>query len=81
MVSVEQFGDLGEGEAEAAQRDDVVQSPHVVAGVAAVPRTVVQRRGQQADLVVMVQRADGQAGLFGQFAHAPGAFFVHGNRR
>jgi hypothetical protein len=69
-VAVEQRADLAEPEPEPAERDDPVQPPHVGVRVQAVARLAALRRGQQADLVVVAQRADGEPGGGGDLADA-----------
>jgi hypothetical protein len=60
--SVQQPPGLGEGEPELLQGHDPVELSQLVCRVAAVPRVLVDRgRAQQADLVVVPQRADGDA--------------------
>jgi hypothetical protein len=70
-VAVEQRADLAEREAEAAERDDPVQAPDVLVGVQAIARLAAPRRRQQADLVVVMQRADRQARGRRHLADAP----------
>ena len=63
--------DLGERKPESPQRDDLVQATGVGFAVEAVPAGVALRRTEQADLVVMVQGADGQASGIRQLSDPP----------
>ena len=69
---VQAVADLLQREAELPQRQHLLQAGDVAGRVEAVSRLGVQRRLQQADLVVMVQRADGQARPPRQLAHLQG---------
>jgi hypothetical protein len=66
---VQAGGDLVEREAELPQRDDLLQAGDVGRRVQAVSRPRVQRRPEQADLVVAVQRPDRQPGPPRQLSH------------
>jgi hypothetical protein len=61
-------GDLLERQPEPAQQRDPVQPPDVVRRVQPVPGPAAVRRHQQPDLLVVVQRADGQPGPLRQLA-------------
>jgi hypothetical protein len=54
------------------RRDHLLQSGDVAARIEAVSRLGVQRRPQQADLVVVMERADGQPRPPRQFPHLQG---------
>jgi hypothetical protein len=60
-AAVERGADLRQAEPEAAQRHDPRQPPHVAGAVAPVPGRGALGRHEQADLVVVVQRADREA--------------------
>lgn len=71
QIAVQERPDLLQRDAQAAQRDNTVQSPDVAAGVAAVPAFSPRRGRQQAELIVMMQRPDREPGLAGQLADPP----------
>jgi hypothetical protein len=54
------------------RRDHLLQSGDVAARIEAVSRLGMQRRPQQADLVVVMERADGQPRPPRQFLHLQG---------
>lgn len=68
---VQRFGDLRKRQPEAAQRPNPVQPPQVVVGVAAMPRCRPLARGEQARLVVVVQRPNGDSARPCELTDAP----------
>src|SRR5207237_1030480 len=66
---IETGADLLQGQTELPQRHDLLQARDVARRVEAMARLRVQRRLEQADRVVVVQRADRQARAPCQLAH------------
>jgi hypothetical protein len=69
---VQAVADFLQREAKLAQRQHLLQAGDIGACVEAVSRLGVQRRLQQANLVVMVQRADRKTRPPGQLTHLQG---------
>src|SRR5262249_38679942 len=69
---VQAVADLLQGEAELPQREYLLQAGDVGACVEAVSHLGVQRRRQQANLVVMGGGAYREPGSLGQFTHLQG---------
>jgi hypothetical protein len=67
------FPDLVQGEPELPQGQDLQQPGDVVPVVEPVPGGAPPRGREQPDLVVVVQRADGQPRLLRQLSHLPQA--------
>lgn len=66
---VEQGRDLVEREAQLPVEQDLLQPVEVGVAVAPVPRVVALARNEQADLVVVVQRAHRDPGETGDLPH------------
>jgi hypothetical protein len=66
---VEDRGDGVEADADLAVAEDLLQPRQVVVAVDAVARSTAVARAQQSDLVVVVQRAHGDAGHPRHFSH------------
>src|SRR5262249_50253727 len=66
---VQAVPDLVQGKAELPQRDHLLQAGDVAGRVEAMARLRVQRRLEQADRVVVMERADGQPGPLRQVPH------------
>ena len=72
----DQLRDLAQPEAEPPVHEHLPQPLHVARRIGPVPGGGPRRRPHEADLVVVVQRADGDAGQFRQPPHAQ--VIVHG---
>ena len=70
--------DLLQGEAQLPQREHLLQAGDIGSRVEAVSRLGVQRRLQQANLVVMVERTDRKTRPPGQLTHLQG-LKLHGD--
>ncbi len=68
---IERPGDLTEGQAETAERADSVEAGQVSIAVEPVPGRAATRRDEQSDLLVVVQRADGQPTGVGDVTDPP----------
>ncbi|GID27656.1 hypothetical protein Abr02nite_26390 [Paractinoplanes brasiliensis] len=66
----DQLGDLAQPETETPVREHFAQPFHVGRGVRPIPGRRSPGRPQQADLVVVMQRAHGDAGKLGHPPHA-----------
>ncbi len=75
---VQAGADLFQREAELPQREHLLQASDISGRVEAVSRVGVQRRLQQANLVVMVECAHRKPGSLGQFTHLQG-LKLHGD--
>src|SRR5262245_11837473 len=75
---VQAIADLLQGEAELSQRKHLLQAGDIGGRVETVSRLGVQRRLQQANLVVMVEGAYRQPRSLGQFTHLQ-CFKLHGD--
>src|SRR5258708_16354002 len=73
MPLTEAVADLVEREAELPKRADLLQAAEVFGRIQTVPRLRPLRWRQQADLLVPVQRPDGNTGPLGQLAYTPEA--------
>src|SRR5215475_12246915 len=72
---VEAVADFLQREAKLAQRQHLLQASNIDGGVEPVSRLGVQRRLQQANLVVMVKRTDRKTRALGQLTHLQGLKF------
>jgi hypothetical protein len=79
-VILEHTTDVREREAEVPQRTDAVQACHVVLVVNALLTKGPRRGPEQPDVLVVVERAHGQAGRLRQLSDAPASIrrsFLH----
>jgi hypothetical protein len=80
-LAVERGRDLVERHPEPTQRHDPVEPPDVRGGVQAIAGTGALRGHEQSDLVVVMERPDGQAGGLRQVSHLKLFGLVHMHRR
>lgn len=68
---IQERSDLGQTEAQAAQRQNAIQAGHILLVIEPVPSAGPSRGTQQSSLVVVPKRAYGDTAQFGKLTHAP----------